>query len=261
MGKLTFIRPAWPVSKRIFCASTTCYGGVSQRQFESLNLGDHVGDNPLTVAANRLRLSDAISTVSPNAKQITWLKQTHSTKVVHLDDVFAAGNFKAGTIEADASYTTTADIPCTVMTADCMALMIANTQGTEVAAVHAGWKGLLNGVIENAVAKFRSAPTNLHVWFAPSISQANFEVGEELADAFSEFPDALMTSTSESKYLLSLIGVANEKLDKLGVFNRYYSNICTYSANNLFSHRQATHQGLSACGRMANMILIKNLNG
>lgn len=253
MTTLTFIQPTWPVNKRVLCFSTTNDGGVSIENFNSLNLGGHVGDDALSVQINRHRLASELNKVVPNVQAVTWLKQTHSTHVRKLN-----APLSADLIEADAAYTQTTNLPCTVMTADCMALMIANTEGSEVAAVHAGWKGLLDGVIENAIEQFTSCRTDIHVWFAPSISQQHFEIGHDVADLFSSFPSALVGSVSEGKFLLDLSAVANIKLDALGVTQRYYSNICTYSAINLFSHRRATHQGLSTCGRMANLILIKN---
>jgi len=186
-------------------------------------------------------------------RSISWLNQTHGINVLRLTEPTIAG-----ANEADAAYAQTPNLPCNVMTADCMALMIANSEGTEVAAIHAGWKGLLNGVIENTIAQFISSPHDIHVWFAPSISQQNFEVGVDVADLFCTFPSALKMSSSNNKMLLDLVAVADLKLDALGVLQRYYSNICTYSATNLFSHRRATHQGLSTCGRMTNLILIKD---
>jgi YfiH family protein len=253
LASLTFIQPKWPVNKRVFCASTTIDGGVSRDAFKSLNLGDHVGDDALCVETNRQRLAHELDKHLPNMLSISWLNQTHSTNVLRLTEPAIAG-----ANEADAAYAQTTNLPCNVMTADCMALMMANSDGTEVAAVHAGWKGLSNGIIENTVAQFLSSPDDIHVWFAPSICQLNFEVGVDVSDLFCAFPSALKTASSNNKTLLDLIAVADLKLDALGVLQRYYSNICTYSATNLFSHRRARHQGLSACGRMANLILIKD---
>lgn len=252
MASIEFIQPSWPVNKRVFCASTTTIGGVSTNAFESLNLGSHVGDELHRVEMNRQRLANELKGFVPQMKPISWLNQTHSTNVVSLLEAT-----EPGVVEADAAFTTITDLPCSVMTADCMALMIANTNGTEVAAVHAGWKGLLNGVIENTVEHFSSQRSHIHVWFAPAICQQHFEIGEDLKTLFSKFPSALKASTAKDKALLNLLEVANLKLDALGIFQRYYSNICTYSSTNLFSHRHSTHQGLSACGRMANLILIK----
>ncbi len=252
MSSIEFIQPAWPVSNRVFCASTTATGGVSNNVFKSLNLGSHVGDNPDFVEMNRKRLVNELQHYAQNIKPISWLNQTHSTNVIRLSKpVVAAAK------EADASYTSVCNLPCSVMTADCMALMLANTSGTEVAAIHAGWKGLLNGVIENTVAQFSSHHKDIHVWFAPSICQQHFEIGGDVTNLFSQFPSALKASSAKNKMLLNLIEVANLKLDALGIVQRYYSNICTYSSAKLFSHRRATHQGLSTCGRMTNLILIK----
>lgn len=253
MASLTFIQPKWPVNKRVFCASTTADGGVSSDVFNSLNLGAHVGDDALCVEKNRQRLVHELDKHVPNIRSISWLNQTHSTNVLRLTEPVIAG-----ANEADAAYAQTANLPCNVMTADCMALMMANSDGTEVAAVHAGWKGLSNGIIENTIAQFLSSPDEIHVWFAPSICQQNFEVSADVADLFCAFPSALKTASSNNKMLLDLIAVADLKLDALGVLQRYYSNICTYSATNLFSHRRARHQGLSTCGRMTNLILIKD---
>ncbi|MFQ3250778.1 peptidoglycan editing factor PgeF [Glaciecola sp.] len=252
MSHLSFIQPTWPVNKRVFCASTTVNGGVSRARFKGLNLGAHVGDDLNSVDTNRQLLLDEICKISPDTKGVSWLNQTHSTNVVHLTETM-----QAGTIEADGAYSNTNKLPCTVMTADCMALMISNSEGSEVAAVHAGWKGLLDGIIENALVKFSSARSDIHVWFAPSICQQHFEVGHDVASLFSDYPLASKPAPKKvDKYLLSLVDVASQKLKDLGVTHHYYSDICTYSSDYLFSHRRATHQGLPTCGRMANLILI-----
>jgi hypothetical protein len=255
LSALTFIQPQWPVNKRVFCASTTRDGGVSSDVFDSLNLGAHVGDDAFCVEKNRQILAYELKSYVPNIKPISWLNQTHSTNVLRVTEPAIAG-----AAQADAAYTQTPNLPCNVMTADCMALMMANSDGTEVAAVHAGWKGLMNGVIENTVGQFSSPHHDIHVWFAPSISQPHFEVGSDVADLFSQFPSALTASSANKKILLDLLAVASLKLHALGISQHYYSNICTYSATNLFSHRRATHQGLSTCGRMTNLILIKDLH-
>ncbi|MFQ3207828.1 MAG: YfiH family protein [Glaciecola sp.] len=255
MSALTFIQPTWPVNKRVFCASTTIDGGVSNGVFNSLNLGAHVGDDAFCVETNRQLLAYELKSHVPNIQPISWLHQTHSTNVLRVTEPTIAGE-----VHADAAFSQTPDLPCNVMTADCMALMMSNSDGTEVAAVHAGWKGLINGVIENTVAQFSSPHHDIHVWFAPSISQQHFEVGFDVADLFSQFPSALKASSVYNKVLLDLLAVASLKLDALGISQRYYSNICTYSATNLFSHRRATHQGLLTCGRMTNLILIKDLD-
>jgi YfiH family protein len=252
LSVLTFIQPNWPVNKRVFCASTTVSGGVSRTPFEGLNLGAHVGDDIESVNTNRQILLDEIIKRSPEIKDISWLKQTHSTKIVELTNTL-----QADAVEADGAYSNSINLPCTVMTADCMALMMSNVEGTEVAAVHAGWKGLLNGVIENAISKFSSPRNDIHVWFAPSICQQHFEVGQEVASMFSDFSSALkQVFNKDDKFLLNLVDVASQKLNALGVTHHYYSNICSYSSDDLFSHRRATHQGMLTCGRMANLILI-----
>lgn len=236
------------------CLSTTNQGGVSKDAFATLNLGMHVGDEQELVHSNRAKFALALTKYASQAKPITWLNQTHSNTVVSLIEPIPAA-----ALVADAAYTRTENLACTVMSADCMAIMLSNRNGTEVAAVHAGWKGLLDGVIENTVSKFLSARDELHVWFAPSICQQHFEVGFEVADLFSLYSDALAPSANDKKILLDLVCVAANKLKALGVHHLYYSEQCTYSTENLFSHRKATHQGKIACGRMANLILINKL--
>jgi YfiH family protein len=242
------------VSKRVLCLSTTNLGGLSKNAFATLNLGTHVGDDESSVVGNRKKLTLALAEYANKAKAISWLNQTHSNQVISLSEPLSPG-----AIEADAAYTNIDNLPCTVMTADCMAIMVSNRRGTEVAAIHAGWKGLLDGVIENTISTFLSPREELHAWFAPSICQQHFEVGSELAFLFADYPSALIASTNTNKVLLDLVAVASIKLKSLGIYHQYYSNRCTYSSDILFSHRQATHQGLIACGRMANLILINNL--
>lgn len=255
MHALEFYRPTWPVNDNVLCLSTTILGGHSANEFNSLNLGAHVGDNAEAVEQNRVILACELSNLADTPSPITWLNQTHSNAIVTLDQALSPAE-----VQADAAFTTKHQLPCTVMTADCMAIMIANTKGTEIAAVHAGWKGLANGIIENAIAKFTSPREEICIWFAPSICQKHFEVGQDLADLFASYPSALVASPNKGKYLLDLTQIAREKLLTLGVTQQYSSNICTYSSSNLFSHRRATHQGLTSCGRMANLILIKNLH-
>lgn len=240
----------------MLCLSTTNLGGLSKNAFATLNLGTHVGDDESSVAGNRKQLTLALAEYANKARAISWLNQTHSNKVISLSEPLSPG-----AIEADATYTNVDNLPLTVMTADCMAIMLSNRRGTEIAAIHAGWKGLLDGVIENTILKFVSPREELHAWFAPSVCQQHFEVGSELACLFEDYPSALIASTNINKMLLDLVAVASIKLKSLGIHHQYYSNRCTYSSDILFSHRQATHQGLIACGRMANLILINNLRG
>jgi YfiH family protein len=227
-------------------------------------LGDHVGDDPSKVLQNRALLSAHIqSQINYELAPLVWLKQTHSNLCIELPQPESKNK------SADAVYTSMTAQPSVVMTADCMAIMISNSSGTEVAAVHAGWRGLADGVIENTIASLGSKNSDLMVWFAPNISQANFEVGQDVASHFEEFPQAFQaTDTNEpasqkaNKFQLDMRYVAEQKLKSLGVKHIYQSDECTYASDTLFSHRRYSHNNLlqtnkdASCGRMANIILI-----
>ena len=252
---MEFIQANWPLSDKVICFSTTASGGVSKGPFASLNLGAHVGDNLVSVNENRHRLSTALKKCLPDAKSIRWLNQTHSNVCISLEDTSSC--HAGDPMSADAVITTNKYQACTVMTADCLAIMLADKSGSQVAAVHAGWRGLIDGVIENTLGKFTCPASDVYAWFAPAISASNFEVGQELADLFSAYPESLSDSEQTNKYLLDLQLIASAKLGAAGVQQQYFSNTCTYASPNLFSHRRATHQNSKTCGRMANLIVIK----
>ncbi len=162
--------PDWPAPANIRAGTTLRNGGVSLPPYDSLNLGDHVGDDPAAVAENRQRLKLPGEPI--------WLKQTHSTRIVN------AAHCTPGQSEADGSYTTQPHIICTVLTADCLPLLICNKKGTQVAAVHAGWRGLAAGIIETAVKNFTDDYSELLVWLGPAIGPNHYEVGNDVREVF-----------------------------------------------------------------------------
>ncbi|MEQ3651910.1 MAG: peptidoglycan editing factor PgeF [Glaciecola sp.] len=252
---MELIHAEWPLRDKVICCSTIVNGGVSKGPYASLNLGAHVGDDAANVTENRQRLNSYLSKQLPYIKPVHWLNQTHSTKCVSLE---ASSNDKLSIpISADAAYSQSKAQPCVVMTADCMAIMLVDAAGTQIAAVHAGWRGLIDGVIENTLGQFICPKADIYAWFAPAISASNFEVGQDVADLFGAYPESLSSCDQENKYLLDLQLVASQKLTAVGVKHQYFANMCTYSSGNLFSHRRATHQNFKACGRMANLIVIK----
>jgi hypothetical protein len=235
------IEPHWSSPDNIVAYTSTRLGGVSLGDYHGLNVGAHVGDDLLLVKANRALL--------PQHEKLTWLEQVHSNRVVALPTIDTT---------ADAAYSQSPNYHCAVMTADCVPILICNTKGTEVSAVHAGWKGLENGVIANAVCRFESAPSELLAWIGPAICKQCYEVDERVAGVFSSYPDALSTSDSVDKFLLDLPFIAQTQLNALGVDNVTQSELCTYCRNDLFySHRYATHQGKRATGRIVSVIGIK----
>jgi YfiH family protein len=166
-----FIVPDWPAPPGVRALQSTRTGGVSRGPYESLNLGDHVGDDPADVAANRARLAAFLP------GEPLWLKQVHGVAVA---DALADGPGA----EADAAIARQGGRVCVVMTADCLPLLLCDRAGTVVAAVHAGWRGLAAGVVEAAVAAMGRPGSELLAWLGPAIGPEAFEVGEEVRAAF-----------------------------------------------------------------------------
>jgi YfiH family protein len=212
--------PDWPAPAHVSAVCTTRAGGCSESPYDSLNLGDHVGDDPLRVAANRMVLQQAIG-----AKAV-FLSQVHGTHVECL-----SVNTKDGTI-ADAVQTAESGLACTVMVADCLPVLFTNAQGTLVAAAHAGWRSLAGvagqGVLEAVVDRFMTlAPDHAErgaidiiAWLGPCIGPTAFEVGGEVRDIFvanDATAEALFIPASPGKWLANLAGLARQRLRTLGV--------------------------------------------
>ena len=171
-----FITPDWPAPANVRTLITTRRGGVSRGVYASLNLGDHVSDDPLAVAKNRVLVSHRIG-----ARPL-WLKQVHGTHVVEAGDCLEAD--PNGVPEADASFTHRTGVACAVMTADCLPVLFCNPAGTVVAAAHAGWRGLLDGVLEATMGTLGAPGDELIAYLGPAIGPQAFEVGDEVRAAF-----------------------------------------------------------------------------
>ena len=160
------IIPDWPAPLNVKALQTTRAGGISSPPYDSLNLGDHVGDSPLAVERNRILLNRLLPS------EPVWLEQVHGIRVANAD--------MAGCLpQADACIARHRAAVCVVMTADCLPILLCDRQGSVVAAAHAGWKGLAAGVIEATVRAMEVAPENIMAWLGPAISQEAFEVGDE----------------------------------------------------------------------------------
>jgi len=238
------IYPDWPAPENIKAFSTTRQGGFSLSPYNSLNLGDHVGDDINTVNKNRAAL--LIQENLPESPR--WLKQTHSTTVS------LASNWQQGD-EADAMVSAYNNQICTIMTADCLPLLLCNQQGNKVAAIHAGWRGLSAGIIEKTLSHFSSPCQEIMVWLGPAIGPSQFEVG---TDVFTQFT-AQSTSAhlafqqiDSEHYLADIYLLAKQRLNALGITNIYGGEHCTVSdSTRFFSYRR---DGMT--GRMASMIWI-----
>lgn len=242
---LELIFPSWDAPQNIRAFTTTRKGGISLPPFEGLNVGDHVGDNLEAVLKNRQLIEKKCQL--PQAP--IYLQQTHSTKVLTLP-LNSTSN-----LNADAVYTQTKNQICTVMTADCLPLLICNRKGSEVAVVHAGWRGLCEGVIENTLKNFQSSPQDLMVWLAPAISQQAFQVGKEVRAAFIEKdPNAHLAFKKDplksDKYYADLYHLARLRLERFGLSQIFGGDYCTFSdPEHFYSYRRE-----GQTGRMATMI-------
>ena len=240
MSKL--IVPQWSIPQGVAACSSTRIGGVSMSPYDSLNLGAHCGDNPEHVEENRMRLFAAGNLP---AKPV-WLEQVHGKDVLKLTGEPYASK------RADASYSNMPGTVCAVMTADCLPVLFCNRAGTEVAAAHAGWRGLCAGVLEETVACFADKPENIIAWLGPAIGPDAFEVGAEVREAFMEKdPQAdIAFVPRDDKYLADIYQLARQRLANVGVENLYGGDRCTFSeSETFFSYRRD-----NTTGRMASFI-------
>lgn len=242
-----FLRPDWAAPEHVHALSTTRQGGVSQPPCASFNLGAHVGDDPTAVAANRARLREHLPA------EPSWLNQVHGISVV---DAAMASRMP---LDADASFTRARGVVCAVMTADCLPVLFTDRAGTVVAAAHAGWRGLLAGVLEATLAAMACPPAEVLAWLGPAISRDAFEVGPEVRAAFLAHAGqadhqvaAAFAPLPDGKYLADLPGLARQRLCAAGVPGSqcFDSEQCTViERDRFFSYRRD-----GRTGRMASLI-------
>ncbi len=243
---MKLIRPDWPAPSIVRAVATTRLGGASKSAWSSLNLGDHVGDVPADVAENRRRLKHALAL----STEPLWLQQVHGHRIVDASQTSTP-------IEADGTIAVAPGSVCVVQTADCLPVLICDRDGQAVAAVHAGWRGLVGGILEAAVAAFVRRdirPASLLAWLGPAIGPAVYEVGEEVYEAFTIAADRRAFVTNDrGRWQLDLYGLARGRLAALGLRDCYGGDFCTYSdADNFFSYRRD-----GQCGRQASLIWIQ----
>ena len=239
------IVPDWPAPPRVRALLTTRQGGVSHAPFASLNLGNHVGDDPSAVAANRARLRDALA----GGGDPLWLEQLHGTRAVDVASFSPGGP----AVPADASFSRRQGAVCAVMTADCLPVLFCDDAGSVVAAAHAGWRGLLAGVLEETIAALAVPAATLMAYLGPAIGPRAFEVGDEVRLAFvatDAATAAAFESTPAGKWMADLYLLARLRLARQGVARVYGGAFCTFSdADRFFSYRRD-----GQTGRMASLI-------
>ncbi|QBB69596.1 peptidoglycan editing factor PgeF [Pseudolysobacter antarcticus] len=247
-----WVLPDWPAPASVrACVSTRLGPGVSLAPFDRFNLGSRCGDVVALVEGNRAALTDSLSLPAPPA----WLHQVHGTTVVEVDAVSRITNVKVEA-QADASITCRRGSVLAILTADCMPLLIAAADGSEIAAIHAGWRGLCDGIIEACIFRLKTPCENLLVWLGPAIGPRVYEVGDEVRAAFvTRDPQAVAAfqATSPGHWLCDLYMLARQRLAQLGITRIYGGDLCTLSdSDRFYSHRRD-----QISGRMASLIWIQ----
>lgn len=228
------LSPQWPAPANVRSACSTRAGGVSAAPYDTLNLGDHVGDRAEAVAENRRRFQEALG-----ARPV-FLKQVHGTGVLRLDAATPHG------AEADACWTSERGLACTMMVADCLPVLLADRAGTRVGAAHCGWRGLAEGVLEALHARMEIAPADTLAWLGPCIGPDAFEVGPEVREAFVAHDAGAaqcFRPHGQGKFLADLPALARRRLAALGITQAHGNDgtpeWCTVGdASRFFSHRR-----------------------
>jgi polyphenol oxidase len=240
MNNKHWLKPDWPVPENIRAATTLRTGGMSQGGYANLNPAAHVGDNPELVNQNR----QIIKTMLNLPSEPVWLNQTHSNRAIK---AIATDTLQ----QADASYTDQPGVVCAVMTADCLPLLVCSSDGTEIAAIHAGWRGLLDGVIDNTINALQNK--DLLVWLGPAIGPERFEIGAEVRTAYlaknAGYAPAFKQH-GQDKWLADIYQLARINLATLGISKVYGGGFCTITDHERFySYRRD-----QVTGRMATLI-------
>lgn len=242
---MEWIEPDWPAPARVRALSTTRVGGVSMGPYAGLNLGDHVGDDPVAVVRNRESLRERLALPA----EPRWLNQVHGCTVAD------SAEDQRG-CPADAIIAREPGRVCAVLTADCLPLLLTDRAGTAVAAVHAGWRGLAEGVIEATVDRLRLDPEALMCWLGPAIGPYAFEVGGEVRERFRQTggraAEVAFRRGAGGNWLGDLYLLARQRLKAAGIVQVYGGGLCTHGdATRFYSYRR---DGVT--GRMASLIWI-----
>lgn len=227
-NKNGFIIPEWPAPPGVHAFQTPRCGGFSGPPYDSLNLGDHVGDDPVTVERNRSLLNAWLPS------EPVWLEQVHGTQVIIAE---TAGCRPV----ADACISRRKNSVCVVMTADCLPVLLCDETGSAVGVAHAGWRGLVGGVIEATVGAMEMPGKSLMAWLGPAIGPQAFEVGGEVREAFLRHDPSAQAAFIQTadKYLADLTLLARHRLGALGIQRIYGGDFCTYTdRERFFSYRR-----------------------
>lgn len=235
--------PSWPLPCNVRAVVTTRSGGVSEAPYDGNNLATHVGDNSVDVEQNRATLLSDLEGCSV----IQWLDQTHSVEIVQAGPDISTPN-------ADGSITNQVGVGCGVLTADCLPVLMCDQRGNQVAAVHAGWRGLAGGIIRQCVERFDAPASELTIYLGPAIGSAAFEVGFEVLEKFYEaaasetqlsaISAAFKPSAKPMKFYADLYALARAELETLGVTSVYGGDSCTFTdSGHFYSYRRDGQTG------------------
>lgn len=239
-----FLHADWPAPTHVKTLITTRNGGVSEGVFTSLNLGAHVGDNPLHVARNREIVQQQVGL------PVVYLNQIHGISVVN------AAEHIGNVPDADAAVDSSGRVACASMTADCLPVLFCDKAGTVVAAAHAGWRGLAGGVLQNTIAEMNVPPVEIMAYLGPAIGPDAFEVGQDVFDAFyarMHEAENAFEPIGNGKYLADIYTLARTTLRREGVSMIYGGHHCTVlERDTFFSYRRN-----GKTGRMASIIWLE----
>lgn len=236
----------WPAPPGVVAFTTLRHGaGVSPPPFDAFNLGARCGDDPDAVAANR----DLLATLAGLPAEPHWLRQVHGTGVVRV------ANAPTGEPEADAAVTDAPGTVLAILTADCLPVVFAADDGSEVAAAHAGWRGLAAGVLEATVAAMRTPPARLLAWLGPAAGPQAYEIGGEVREGFlAHGPEAgsAFVATRPGHWRIDLYALARMRLQRAGMAAGavHGGGLCTIGdPSRFYSHRRDARTG-----RMATLV-------
>ncbi|MFK8021187.1 MAG: peptidoglycan editing factor PgeF [Pseudomonadales bacterium] len=233
--------PNWVVPDNILAFTSTRQGGFSEGAFESWNIANHVSDIPETVAQNRRKLA---SLMPPNT-ELNWLQQVHGSLVHQAPTLLCEG---------DGLYTAKVLQACCIMTADCVPILLCDKSGSEIGALHAGWRGVANRIIEHGVGRFDAANSDIHVWIGPSISVRHFRIGRDVykqlrQSIFRVDSEHCFTADKQSSehFFADLGGLIELQCRELGIDKVSHANRCSYAENECFySYRRDGETGRNA---------------
>lgn len=244
---LHLIKPNWSAPASVHAYSTTRLGGISEGGYQGLNVAMHVDDDPMYVMENRRLLGEYLSL--PDS--LYWLEQIHSTTLLNLANAPLSN-------KADAIWTDQKRQVCVVMTADCLPVLVTDKKGSFVCAIHAGWRGLCDGIIEKSLSTICTenniSSSELLVWLGPCIGAKAFAVGSEVREQF--IAENALAETAfhvyEDRYLADLQQLARLRITPFKVAEISASEHCTFSNPALFYSYRRDQQ----TGRMASLIWI-----